>query len=255
MKRLILLASLLVLILSAPSFASTISFDFTGNSSYSLYDTWNLSTIPTIDSNYSTSVPYDIFTYQDIVTGDFTEEFTVWLTSGELNNSETIFAVGSNADFSPIYSLYAEVTLLGNASGSVTFNGGTIEIYDSANNDTLVATLVYQYSLLGDVGTTLLGSGVSLDIDLAFAFDYVNSDYFGADEQSLVDDLWLLSVIGGDLTQAGYTTAGTDYVIAWTAEGGTMEAQFNVVPEPSTYVLLGVGLVGLAFYQRKRSNA
>lgn len=88
-----------------------------------------------------------------------------------------------------------------------------------------------------------------------------NDDALGSSYESLIDDFW---VHEGDMFYVGVTTfdnpplLGADNIITgWNDIGGShvrydLNVDISAVPEPSTWVLFGVGMTGLALFRKKR---
>lgn len=260
MKKLMILVAMLFMATSAQAYF--INYDDAGTSTYSPYDRWELDGITKNDPNFGAGF-YEIFTYQDVVTGDFEETFTMRIARG--TNSVT-----GDVDF--FSNFYATVTLSGNFNldtSVLVYDDGFVQLFKEGDtndgtiagqrgaafdsvNDVDVATLSFQSALIKELTGSLLGGTLSLEVDTRFVFDTVNPDYFSLLEQDLTAQNWLFSVVGGRIIQQGINIAEDPFVIAWNSTSGLV-AEFDVVPEPSTYLLLGLGLAGLAFYRRKRS--
>ncbi len=91
-----------------------------------------------------------------------------------------------------------------------------------------------------------------MKVDLNFEFLTVNDLFWGETEEELADKGWLLSVVGGRIDMEELYNIPGDYpfLIEW--DSPDFQAEFNVVPEPSTFILLGAGIAGLAFYRRRK---
>lgn len=87
-----------------------------------------------------------------------------------------------------------------------------------------------------------------------------NDDALGSSYESLIDDFWVQE---GDMFYVGVTTfdnpplLGADNIITgWNDIGGShvrydLNVDISTVPEPSAWVLLGVGMTGLALFRKK----
>lgn len=97
-------------------------------------------------------------------------------------------------------------------------------------------------------------------MDLVFTYnDDLKTEYFGPKAQDLAGKKWMLSLVGGRLNQKGlYDGAdyGDDYedewIVEWFVSGDTMDSEFTATPEPTTLLLFGTGLLGLAAFGRKK---
>lgn len=243
-----------------------ISFDATGSgdpNNLVEMDEWGL--IPYSEENTDANEFGDVFTYQDPVTGLFSEEFTLRVNEGR--NSVD----GISTPFPPFYvdtildGLYV-------SDDEIYFNSGFITMYDDNQYvdktltgvdrdfddgiDTKIAELTLRSALTSELTGSLLGANdLGMKIDLEFVFDYVNPNYFGADEVDLVGKSWLLAFVGGRIDQENIWTLneGTGdetLLIEWDLPN--MQAEFEAIPEPTTLLLFGTGLLGLAAFGRKK---
>jgi hypothetical protein len=100
--------------------------------------------------------------------------------------------------------------------------------------------------------------GAQTNIDLAFIFDSVDDSYLqtvsGAPISSLVGQSFLMSIIQGNVGVNSIIgdTASTPNQLLFGVDDNGFDARFQVVPEPGTLVLFGLGLLGMAGVVRKR---
>eukprot|EP00831_Metopus_contortus_P046380 TRINITY_DN37254_c0_g1_i1.p1 TRINITY_DN37254_c0_g1~~TRINITY_DN37254_c0_g1_i1.p1 ORF type:complete len:176 (-),score=49.35 TRINITY_DN37254_c0_g1_i1:4-531(-) len=128
--------------------------------------------------------------------------------------------------------------------------------------DVQVATLAMHQALISNLSGGLLGQqNLQMSIDFIFKYTSVNANYWGNAEEELASLGWLLSFVGSDLEQeyatepnydGGIGVPGNDRIIRWDVTGGQVE--FKAIPEPSTMILLGLGLIGLAGIGKKKKK-
>jgi hypothetical protein len=237
----------LVMLLSTVSFAQAynVEFDWQGTGSdanLKKYDIFQLIATETYNSTFNDYG--QIFTYQDSA-GNFTESFTVEVSRGEL------FGPGF-VNFSNILlniNLDGKYSLIG-STPTVTFNGGSAAMVDGSNT---IATFSFNSALAKNITGSLLGDGLGMEIDFSFLFETIDSAYWGDAEEYLVGNKLLLSLASGSIDQDGIIPlTGSDwaYLIRWKFPGAQMS--FEAVPEPSTILLLGSGLLGVALLGRRK---
>jgi hypothetical protein len=159
------------------------------------------------------------------------------------------------------YGLYGIFYSEGVVTSPTTFTGtsGEVRLFIDPNQDT-VKTLVNS--------TSVTVSGDSDDYEIAFslnltsavgnsanpaAFNFVFSNFTLTDAGKLYftapsSPFYQFAIVNGDFDNIAITP-GT------TVLGGDVSAVFSKVPEPGSLALLGLGLAGLGFTQRRRNQA
>jgi hypothetical protein len=231
----------LVMLLSMVSFAQaySVSFDWDGTGGASGFKDY---------SAFQLNSYGPITTYQNASTGVFTESFTVFVLGG--------YQVGNPPNtIDPFFAppnMRIDLTLNGQYFNdqNIVFTGGNATMYDTTNQ---IATFDFTSALISELtGGLLQNPKLGMKIDFDFLFTSVNSNYWGPLERDLVGNHWLLSVVGGriDESSAVYDPTNNQYIINWVFPGARME--FEAVPEPSTILLLGSGLLGVALFGRRK---
>lgn len=153
------------------------------------------------------------------------------------------------------------------------FNYGSSDGYYGANDGTLIGefALSYGYSELSDDLTGAPNGFVTLN----FYSTYLESGYWfdslGNDLSELSNINWLLGYSTTNLsyvadptqvsvtefqeylTSLGLAYNGNTQPMAWIGSANG-QIRADIVPEPSTVFLLGVGLLGLGFVSRRKNN-
>ena len=225
-----------------------LNFDQAGTQNYTAYEEWGMLPLPTQNPDSGTLFSRDIWTYQIADTGFFSESFSMEILRGRNDD------LGINDAFTLMTAdVYLEGTYF--SDSNIQFSGGDVSI---KKNGTEIGSLSFNSALISELSGSLIGSeNLGMKIDVSFLFDdNLNPDFFGPDELELAGKGWLLSLVGGRIDQNGLWflpgEEGSDdqFLIAWDNRG--FDAEFKVVPEPSTIILLGAGLLGLLGLNRKK---
>jgi len=244
-----------------PSFDMLSGFQFDGIGSTGLDDENTLSLLDTGS---------DIYVAQSLYNGaPFTENFTLMTVAGLDENGSSDYAnmyYGADPLFLDVQlsGTISGITMVGdNVSFLVTYSGGSADFYIDGNGnadydagDTMVATLDYDYALPFNFEASLLGTGGSASVDVAFKFTDANADYWDTSFETIVGKGFMLALTQGDLTlQQADITGDTppELQMGWTVI--SVDSVLNPIPEPSTMLLFGAGLLGFAgLLRKKRQN-
>lgn len=252
MKKLLLALSAVVLLCGTAS-ATALEFDPTGTGNFTPITALGLESHAELDDNpEGVFIAQDIWSYED-ADGNFTEQFTLFITNADLTNG-TQWVLSS-------YGLYADVELTGIAdvpNALVTFTSGTAKIYidGDGNSDFDAGELsVADFELMAPgymmLSDTVLGLNLSGEVDLVFRFTETYDDFWAQEVDDLADMGWVMSFMAGRINAEDIIPLDNGgNIIGW--DVNDFDAEFTVVPEPSTLILLGCGLVGIAAVGRKR---
>lgn len=102
-------------------------------------------------------------------------------------------------------------------------------------------------------------TGAGSLLSLALEFNSINSSYFGTapgeeNINSLIGKKWLLAMAQGSVGLEGYSGDNTvnPNVLNFTWTDTGWDARFTTIPEPATFILLGIGLLGAAGVSRRK---
>lgn len=157
-------------------------------------------------------------------------------------------------------------TNIGNDSYDSVFTGGNATMYvdtGTANKDydsgeTKVAEFSFSQGDDFSLDSSVFGGG-SDTIGISFETTSMNTDYFSqasgfADPQDLIGSGFLFAVTQGSASLSSFEgddSTDPDQIVIGFQETG-FDAKFNQVPEPTTLLLFGTGLLGLAAFGRKK---
>lgn len=292
MRKIIVFLFLAALFLFGASYANAYSIGFDGDGTSSGATAYSMDTIYGFDlegygevENLLNGVVTDTVIHQNVAgtylgNGDtFSELITLdvrnsvdWL-GNELTSYDNIFVDIYLAGFITNYNdggtatTVNDVTTLNDDTYAAIFTGGNAQMYidndsnaDFTSGDINVAT----FSLLNSAPalfnpSVFTGASATNVISSNFKFDTYNSEYWATTEpgltiDQLVANTWLhISTEGSVKVVATDSTVDPAAFLIGVTDNG-FDAAFNVVPEPSTFILLGFGLAGLGFYSRRRKK-
>lgn len=146
------------------------------------------------------------------------------------------------------------------------FTNGSATMYVDADSDMAYdvgETLVASFDL-AQAGNFIIVpsvfSGAAATIDYGFQATYFNPAYFSnaagfPDFQNMIAQGFLFTLTQGGVAYSGLvggdTAADPDEILLGWQETG-FDAKFDAIPEPSTILLLGCGLIGIAAIGRKK---
>lgn len=177
------------------------------------------------------------------------------------NDGTGVPATQLNALFNG-YGLYGIFTSVGEVTSSTLFTGksGTVELWIDPNQDTKKTIvdsktvtktgdsddymIAFSYDLTSAVGNSANPAAFAF-VFSNFALTAKGELYFTAPANPFYD----LALVTGDFDNIPIAVGTTDVT-------GKVGATFsNKIPEPGSVALLGLGLAGLAFSQRRRNQA
>lgn len=192
-------------------------------------------------------------------------------TGATLVSAGTLVVNGSTSA-SSVVSVSSGATLGGNGTigGAATINGNltpgvAIGLLNFGSSLALTSTAITTMEINGTTrGTSYdavnvvgaLTNGGTLSLVLGTTFDPGNYSFnlfdFGS-QTGAFDSIALSGTYSGLLTGSGDTRTLVDGVNTWTFAYSTGDLSLAVVPEPSTWALLALGMTSLMVVRRRRS--
>jgi hypothetical protein len=218
----------------------------------------------------------------------FTENFTLGITFGDLNGSHAVqYGYNSNGFLPSVYAVATGITgeitqFVGNGTDTTAANpdnilndtfkialtGGSISLYyDSSDDGVLNGTALGTFNVTGGLSTDYTPGGnqtltatVGLDLKSSSLTPGVwfVPDANGTDVTTLNVPILLgladssNNLVAFSSSDGGTPNDPTDDSLTVTVQDNGTTAQFSAVPEPTTLVLLGLGLIGMAALGRKK---
>lgn len=119
--------------------------------------------------------------------------------------------------------------------------------WDSWNDDTISK---FTGDFTGNSGSWSVGDGWDATVPLYYSLKAGSTNSGGGFE------LWYTNgLLEGDWDTSGLANKGLSHISFWTVAGNIPVDPPNPVPEPGTLALVGLGLVTIAGYRRKRLSS
>lgn len=189
---------------------------------------------------------------------EFTEAISLTVINANDDDDQGIIPPVYGGDFTAVIDLYG-YSVLTPTETTVYFTGGSGDIFHGTES---ILGFNYESSLPATFAATLFSTtGLSTIFDVKFEVDSFDSDYFsaisGPSIQELINSDFLKITSAGryqvDSVSSESTDAGGTFVMIESSTNG-VDVRFDVVPEPTTMLLFGVGLLAFARVSRRKVN-